>query len=311
MTPIPHLSWWLLSVLIVLLGAGFWLFSPRHQLRLAFAILRRRARVGVRQCQLDFGRVTYLVSQHGSGTPILYVHGFTGMKENWLTLMAAMGRGRRQYALDLPGWGESERPAGLAHDFAAQAERLVQFIQKEIGEPVDLVGHSMGGGVVAVLAARYPQWIRRLVLMDAAGVRFADNAFGQTVLAGGNPFAVTTVDEFKRFLALVFEHPPYVPPRLARWLVRMRIADAAFEQSVMEAIGRGPDAFLPEREAAAIQAPTLLLWCRQDRVIDSSAAAIYASIIPTGRVVMLEGRGHMPMMENTVATAATLKEFLQ
>lgn len=307
----PEPVWWIILGGLLLAAAGYWLAAPRTLLRLEFSRLRRRARARVRRVVLASGEVAYLTAGQGDGAPVLYLHGFTGMKENWLPLMAAMGHATIQYAPDLPGWGESERRDEHAHDFASQAERLVAFIDTAIGRPVDLVGHSMGGGVAAVLAARHPDRIRRLVLVDAAGVRFADNPFGLAVLAGENPFAVVDVAGFERFLALVFECPPRVPPRIARWLVRRRLADAPFEQRVLEAIGRGPGAFLPEREAAGIRAATLLLWCREDRVVDSSAAGIYAAIIPGSRTVLLDGCGHMPMMENTAAMAAALKEFLQ
>lgn len=299
------------AVAIVGGGIGIWLSRPRNLLWLQFWRERLRVRARVRRVALADGEVVYLKAGRGSGVPVLYVHGFTGMKENWLALMAGMGRVQVQYAPDLPGWGDSERRAGLDYGYAAQAERLVQFIDRVIGGPVDLVGHSMGGGIAAVLAARHPDKVRRLVLLDAAGVRFADNPFGQAVLDGHNPFAVTDLASLQCYLALVLDHPPRMPRRLARWMVRQRIADAGFERAVLDRIGRGPDAFLPEREAPAITMPTLLLWCRDDRVVDPSAAAIYAAIIRDSRIVLVDGSGHMPMLESTAATVAALKEFLR
>lgn len=292
-------------------AAGLWLTRPQRLVALEFARQRRRAGARVRRAQLPAGEVAYLCSGSASGTPVLHVHGYTGMKENWLPLMAALGRELRQFAPDLPGWGESERREGEDPGYAAQADRMAAFIDAVIGAPVDLVGHSMGGGIAAVLAARHPDKVRRLVLMSAAGVRFEDNAFGQAVLDGGNPFAVTDVASLRRYLALVFERPPWLPRGVARWLVRRRLADARFEQEVLESIGRGADAFLPQREAGSIRAPTLLLWSDGDRVIDPSAAAIYAAIIPQARRVQVPGTSHMPMVEQTAATAAALREFLQ
>ena len=160
-------------------AAGLWLTRPKRLLDFEFARQRRRAGARVARVALPDGEVSYLHSGTASGTPILHIHGFTGMKENWLPLMAALGRQVRQYAPDLPGWGESERREGADPGYAAQAERLAGFIDAVIGAPVDLVGHSMGGGIAAVLAARHPDKVRRLVLMSAAGVRFEDNAFGQ------------------------------------------------------------------------------------------------------------------------------------
>ncbi len=305
------MTWPWLLVALVLLAVGIWASRPRTLLRLEFARLRWRAGARLGSVRLPDGGVVYLRSGRPGGTPRLYLHGFTGMKENWLALLARSDRRRLHFAPDLPGWGESERRAGLDYGYAAQAERLADFIEQVIGVPVDLVGHSMGGGIAALLAARHPDKVRRLVLMDAAGVRFDDNAFGQAVLDGNNPFAVTDVDALRRFLALVFERPPWLPRGLAHWMVRQRVAAAGFEQAVLDHIGRGAEAFLPEREAARITVPTLLLWCRDDRVVDASAAKIYAALVPGSRVVLIEGRGHMPMMEHTAATAAALEEFLQ
>lgn len=302
--------WALVPVALAAAGFGLWLSQPRHLVAMEFARQRRRARAKVHRVGLPAGEVAYLKAGQGSATPLLYVHGFTGMKENWLPLMADMGRDRVQFAPDLPGWGESERREGDDPGYAAQAERLAAFVDAVIGGPVDLVGHSMGGGIAAVFSARYPEKVRRLVLMDAAGVRYADNAFGQAVLDGSNPFGVADVVALRRYLALVFERPPWVPGNVARWLVHRRIADAPFEHGVLDSIGRGEDAFLPEREAHRIAAPTLLLWCRGDRVVDASAADIYAAQIPGSRVVLVDGTGHMPMMECRTATVAALKEFL-
>jgi len=164
------------AVAIVGGGIGIWLSRPRNLLWLQFWRERLRVRARVRRVALADGEVVYLKAGRGSGVPVLYVHGFTGMKENWLALMAGMGRVQVQYAPDLPGWGDSERRAGLDYGYAAQAERLVQFIDRVIGGPVDLVGHSMGGGIAAVLAARHPDKVRRLVLLDAAGVRALSGA---------------------------------------------------------------------------------------------------------------------------------------
>ncbi len=304
----PYWIMVLLAVLIVVLG--FLGTQPQNMLRLEFWRQRLRAGARVHRWESPDGTLVYLKAGRGDATPLLFVHGFTGMKENWLPLMAHMERSRLQYAPDLPGWGESERRRDLDYGYAAQAERLAHFIDQVIQGPVDLVGHSMGGGIAAVLAARHPDKVRRLVLMDASGVRFVDNDFGRAILDGENPFGVADIAALKSYLALVFQHPPWLPHRLARWMVHRRIADAGFEQAVLHSIGRGPEAFLPEQEASRIGAPTLLIWCREDRVVDVSAAQIYAEHIPGSRTQLLDGTGHMPMMECTAATVAALKEFL-
>tara|TARA_R110002020_G_scaffold23941_8_gene79215 strand:- start:11 stop:958 length:948 start_codon:yes stop_codon:yes gene_type:complete len=241
---------------------------------------------------------------------LVLVHGFTGSKENWLPLMRELSRSHRVIAVDLPGWGESDRLAGADYGPVAQAARLAAFIKALPQAPELVVGHSMGGQIVGLLAARHPEAAPRIVLMSSAGVRYEENAFANAVLAGDNPFQVTNRAELKRYLGIVFADPPFVPWPASEALVRRRRADADFEQRVLDGIGRGPDAFALEAELGNITAPTLLLWCREDKVIDISAAEVFARGLRDSRSVILSGCGHMPMMAQPRNVAEALREFL-
>lgn len=254
---------------------------------------------------------TIVALQAGEGPPLVLLHGFTGAKENWLALMPHLAAHHRVLAPDLPGWGESTRRAGADYGYAAQADRIAAWLAQVTDRPVALVGHSMGGGIAAVLAARHPQHVSHLILMDAGGARFRENAFGTAVLRGENPFAVDDRASLDRYLGTVFDAPPFVPWPADRALIARRIADRGFETTVLDQIGRGPDAFLPLREAGRIVVPTLLLWCRADRVIDVSAADLYRDAIRGSVVRLMDGCNHMPMMERPVETAALLEEFLR
>ena len=241
---------------------------------------------------------------------LVLVHGFTGSKENWLPLMRELSRSHRVIAVDLPGWGESDRLAGADYGPVAQAARLAAFIRALPQAPELVVGHSMGGQIVGLLAARHPETAPRIVLMSSAGVRYEENAFANAVLAGDNPFQVTNRAELKRYLGIVFADPPFVPWPASEALVRRRRADADFEQRVLDGIGRGPDAFALEAELGNISAPTLLLWCREDKVIDISAAEVFARGLPDSRSVILSGCGHMPMMAQPRNVAEALRDFM-
>jgi len=216
---------------------------------------------------------------------------------------------------DLPGWGESQRLPRENYGFLAQSERLAAFIRSvSPDKPVVLVGHSMGGGVVALVAAGYPQLVSRVALLDAAGVRFHDNRFGEAVLAGRNPFAVHDRASLDRYFATVFhreEAKPWIPWPADRAYIARRVRDAAFEQAVLDRIGRGPERFLPGDEATRIRQPALLLWCRQDAVIDPSALGLYAARIPQATRVLLDDCGHMSLMERPADVAAALDALIE
>ncbi len=242
------------------------------------------------------------------GAPtVVMIHGFTGSKENWYPLAAALGGRYRLLIPDLPGWGESERKPGAVYGFTEQAANVDAFVRAlSPGTPVVLLGHSMGGGVAALAAARYPREIAKVGLLDAAGVRFKDNQFGLDVLAGRNPFAVEDDASLQRYIDIVFHDArakPWLPWPASTAIIRKRRADAEFEQGVLARIGRSEESLLPGEEAANIRQPTLLLWCRQDAVIDASALELYAQRIPQARKVLLDGCGHMSLMERPAEVA--------
>ena len=252
------------------------------------------------------------VLEAGRGRSVILIHGFTGSKENWLPVFSSLSEHYRVVAPDLPGWGSSERKIDEDYGFSAQAERLALWLQlqPESTLPVTLVGHSMGGGIAALLAARHPELVEKLVLVDAAGVRFDDNDFSRAVARGDHPFEVIDRASLDNQLALVFENPPWVPWPADQALIAQRRADRAYERRVLASFKQGPEALLPGIEAISIRAPTLLLWCRNDRIVDVSGARRYAGRIANSRTVLLDECNHMPMMEQPAATAAALRQFI-
>ena len=283
--------------------------APEQVLKAEFARQRWLAGASERDIEVAGHRVAVLEAGDPSRPTLVLVHGFVGSKENWLPLMRELADDWHLVAPDLPGWGDSERHEGTDYGAVAQADRLAEFIRTLRVPPAMVVGHSMGGQVVGLMAARHPGLAPRLTLMSAAGVRFRENAFANAVLAGQNPYQVTNRAELRRFLNIVFADPPFVPWPADEALVRRRRADAAFEQTILEAIGRGPESLLLESLLPDISVPTLLLWCRDDKVIDVSAVESFQAGLPRSEVVILEGCGHMPMMAKPTDVARALAPF--
>ena len=280
---------------------------------------RQRIVAGLSQHELDAAGFRWVVAEReadvANAPTIVMIHGFTGSKENWYPVARELRDRYRLVIPDLPGWGESERKPDADYGFVAQAERVAAFIRVvSPGKPVVLLGHSMGGGIAALVAARHPELVSRVGLLDAAGVRFKDNRFGEEVLAGKNPFAVTDDASLHAYLDVLFHDKskaPSIPWPASVGYIRHRRADAAFEQSVLDEIGRGPERFLPGDEAANIHQPALLLWCRQDAVIDASALDLYAARMPQARKVLLEGCGHMSITEQPHNVAVAVMELVE
>jgi len=310
---------------VALLAAVFigviaiWLWrDPLTLVHAEFTRQRWSAGLSLRQVQVAGHRWTYALSEADQpGAPtVVMIHGFTGSKENWYPLASQL-RGRYRLVIpDLPGWGESQRIAGQDYGFVAQSERLAAFLDqlgKQQGTDLVLLGHSMGGGIVALTTARHPRSVDRVGLFDAAGVRFKDNQFGIDVLDGKNPFGVHDQASLQRYIDTVFhveKAKPWIPWPASRALIDWRMREARFEQGVLDRIGRSDERFLPGEAAAEIHQPALLLWCRQDVVIDFSAMDLYGARMPQATRVLLDDCGHMSIVEKPAEVAAAVEYLI-
>lgn len=292
-----------------LLLAALALLAWRPQLLLSAEYARLRWLAEARQHTLNAAGHRWAYLEAGHGPTLVLVHGFTGAKEHWLPLMRALGKDFRVIAPDLPGWNDSERQRDADYGVASQAERLSAFVQALGPDAPLLVGHSMGGHIAGLLAATHPSQVRRLVLMSSAGVPFKANAFAAAVEAGVNPMQVRSRAQLHQQMALVFSDPPLLPWPADLALARQRAANADFESAVLRDISSSAQRYALASRLHEVTMPVLLLWCRQDRVIDVTAIDTFAAGLSDSRSTILDRCGHMPMMERPDDVAAALRRF--
>ncbi|QIL74068.1 alpha/beta hydrolase (plasmid) [Diaphorobacter sp. HDW4B] len=105
-------------------------------------------------------------------TPLVMVHGASQDSLSWKHNLEAFGADYTVYALDLPAHGKSSTPIGGPHNESMRNARyLVQVLEALELPPAVLMGHSMGGGIVAAAATLAPERVRGLVLVDGASVK--------------------------------------------------------------------------------------------------------------------------------------------
>jgi len=111
-------------------------------------------------------RLSYLQSAQETGTPVVYVHGTPGSSQAWANYVEQPVDQTYSIALDRPGFGQSA-PMQAFTSLRAQAAAVLAVMPKD-GRPVVLVGHSLGGPVVAQVAAEHPNRVQALVLVAAS-----------------------------------------------------------------------------------------------------------------------------------------------
>jgi pimeloyl-ACP methyl ester carboxylesterase len=108
-------------------------------------------------------------TDRGTGPAVVILHGLLGAGRNWATVAAALADRHRVITVDLRNHGES--PWAEPHDYPALAEDVARLIDRQVGGPAAVVGHSMGGKAAMVLALDRPEVVEELVVVDIAPAR--------------------------------------------------------------------------------------------------------------------------------------------
>lgn len=258
---------------------------------------------------LDFG---------GSGNPLLMVHGLGGSALNWMAVGPQLAESHHVLAVDLAGFGQTPL-FGRSATVAANASLVHDFIEKVIGEPVLLIGNSMGGYITTLEAADHSKWVTSLVLVDAA-VPGAYVTRTQPAMIGalatlsipglGTPlldYRIRRLDAeslVRQTLALVCADPARVDSEVVAAHVKLtrerahlgRQSSRAFVQAFRSIGFRLADPRFWSR-IARISVPTLIIHGSLDRVIPVAAAYELHRKRPDWELEVLEGVGHVPMLE--------------
>jgi pimeloyl-ACP methyl ester carboxylesterase len=303
---LPVLLLAIAAIPVAVLAADY--LAPRAMARRWIALERARAGLALRGAEVPGFSMPYLEGGHGE--PLVLVHGFGGDKDNFTRIAPFLTKRFRVVIPDLPGFGEATRDAAARYHIDAQVERLHAFIGGLGLGAVHLGGNSMGGFIAAQYAATYPDEVRSLWLLDAAGSVLARDTeiISRYVETGEMPLLVRTEAEYGALLRAVVHRAPLLPHSLRRELARRAVADFALHSRIFREIGVESPTL--EDRYGAIRAPALIVWGREDRILSPSAGAAMHALIPRSRVVLMDGVGHLPMIERPRATARDFLDFV-
>lgn len=296
---------------IVLALLVIYFVAPQWVLRADNAWQAHQAQLDKRTIQV--GDTLWVYYEGGHGPPLLLLHGYMGDKETWLGVVRGLTPNFRVIAPDLPGWGQSQRIANADYGYVAQVQRLNQFADALHLGGFALAGHSMGGAIAGLYASHDPQRVAALILVDSGGVPFKDNAFTRELKSGKSPFDVTSRADFGKLEQDLFVKLPWIPGRIEDVFVDRAVKDRAFDDRALRVITTPDQRDALQSQLPKIIAPTLTIWCRQDRIIDVSAVdAIRAGLTHAPKIGVTEfnGCGHMSIMERPKEIADAITRFV-
>lgn len=297
----------------VLAALAYVLLARHDRPRGAAGAWLARAGLTPQRAEVDGRFVNYVRTGHGS--PVVLIHGFAASIYTWNAILPELARGHDVVALDLPGFGGSDMPEGLTWP---ELPRTVTGLLDRLGLPrAAVVGHSLGGAVAVTLAARSPERVPRLVLIDSAGFNLTPSQRPRLVGLAASPV-----------LGPVLPHVP-----LRRALVHLALRQVFFDDRLAEGerveeylaplsrpgwlpamrsllLSRQDDAAQFPALLGQVRAPTLILWGREDTWAPVEQAQRFREGIAGSQLRIFDRCGHVPQEELTRETASAMGAFL-
>ena len=254
------------------------------------------------------------VEQAGSGEPVVLIHGFGASTYSWRKVMPALAASHRVVAIDLNGFGYTQRPTSRASYTREAQAKLVLGTLDALGiDRAHIVGHSYGGGLTLYLASRHPERFRTMVLVDSSAPTYANDR--RSRFAALRPLDVL----FVRALAL---RPSMVRKGLLRSyyddsLVTPELVQAYRDRLAIEGVGGafyGLTAPAPAGEPVELEkiaVPSLVIWGAHDVLISPETGRRAAARLPHAEFVLFDKSGHLPMEEEPEAFLNTVLPFLE
>lgn len=247
-------------------------------------------------------RVHYYVLGPETGPPVVLVHGLGSRAEDWDKLAPSLAEaGYRVYLPDLPGYGQSERPADFSYSMPDEAAMVSGFMDALGLKQVDLGGWSMGGWIAQEIAAKHPERVKKLMLFDSAGLYWKPE--WNTEL-----FTPTTAEEIAELDVLLMPNPPRVPSFVAKDILRISKQNAWVIHRALASMLDGRD--VTDRLLPQLKMPVLIVWGSEDHITPLALGDAMHKLVPQSQMEVIAGCGHLAPNQCADQMAPGVIEFL-
>lgn len=275
-----------------------------------------RAATGSGVVQLPEGNTHYELAGPAKGVPVVLIHGFSVPAFIWDPVFAGLAAaGFRVLRYDLYGRGASDRPRGR-YDHERFDRQLVELVKAlDLGPNVDLVGLSMGGAIAVEATDRHPDLVRKLVLIDPAGLaRPSGTNVARVPLLGELIFAMVGKPVLIRSMKHDFFRPGPMAEAMARYQDQhlAQLKTPGFLRALLSTIRHGPLEAMENtyQRVGNQERQVLLIWGREDRTVPFALSDRARDLLPNAVFHPIEDVGHVPHLEKPDLVNALLVDFL-
>ncbi|WP_202222913.1 alpha/beta fold hydrolase [Okeania sp. KiyG1] len=254
---------------------------------------------------------TSFVSQGEDNTPILLLHGFDSSIFEYRRLLPLLAAQNQTFAVDLLGFGFTDRLPNLKINPQAIATHLYYFWKSWINQPVILIGASMGGAAAIDFTLTYPEVVKKLVLIDSAGMQ-------------NNPIISKFIFPPLDYFATEFLRRPQVRASISRSAyfdksfatldanicARLHLEMPGWSQALISFTKSGGYGNF-KNKLPSLQQQTLILWGENDQILGIGDAGKLEGAIANSQLIWIPNCGHVPHLEKAEVTANYILDFIR
>lgn len=300
----------IVSVLAVVLAlVALTQLAPHRVTQWALALERGRSGLVLKEQAIAGFNMPYL--EGGRGEVLVLVHGFGGDKDNFTRIARHLTPHFRVIIPDLPGFGDAGRDPSARYRMADQVQRLHLFLTALGITHLQLGGNSMGGFIAVQYAAAYPDAVASLWLLDAAGTEAANQTpmMAHYEATGELPLLLRSISDGDGLIKATMSRPPFFPGFIKKVLAQRGVADYALHSKILQDLKHHSPPL--ETQFSTLDTPALIVWGSEDKVLNPKAAQTLQKLLPHHQSILMQGIGHLPMLEAPKVTAQDYLAFLK
>jgi len=275
--------------------------------------------VAYRTVNTPAGPLRLAVMDMGKGRPVLLLHGFATSSFTWQAIAPELAKSHRVLAVDLRGFGASDKPLDDHYSIFDQADAIAALIEQENLKDLTVVGHSFGGGITLALALRAVEQrdsrIRNIVLIDSIAYKQPIPIFFrllQIPMLGEMSMTLVPpeVQAAQGLRLAYYDHDKITARAVAEY------ANTLYSPASKHALIKTVEQIIPPnideiaQKYQTIRVPTLIVWCKDDKVVPAFFGRRLRADISQAELVVLDRCGHMPQEEKPEDTSRAIEAFL-
>jgi pimeloyl-ACP methyl ester carboxylesterase len=262
--------------------------------------------------------VKLAVHESGRGKPIVLIHGLGASSYTWHKIAPVLAKTNRVIAIDLKGFGQSDKPLDEHYSIQDQARLIGDFLERSKLQGVTLVGHSYGGGVALAVALDQmdagKRQIEKLVLIDSVAYRqplpFFFRVLRTPVIGEIGMSLIPPEVQMTQALHVAYHQDDKVTADTIN-----NYASALHSEGGRHALFQTINHLDPEQadqfsnRYRQLKTPALLLWCEHDKIVPLRFGKRLATDLPDSRIEVIEECGHIPHEEQPEETLQLIQQF--